>query len=278
MKTIKIAGSFSGKVSTGSYENSSPFFSIEETYTDSQMNDAEMFGRSQFLTGKCKEMFDRQAQNLTIERIEKERGNIRFYSGCPECGGKHFSVTSVLGWDYDPTVSAEDLAEYAAQGNITHIRSAHFIETGEWLEPIKIPACWEHLHTLKFGKLGLNPDSGNFQAFIEKYPIENMKNGTVVWNCEQGYAGTPDFIGIPKFKGSEPVVTLWDIKRTVDKAKVFMQTSAYAKPLGIKQVGVVPLNDSTDQCFSKPILTTEVDSYYEMFLARVKKFKDRYGL
>lgn len=277
---IKVSSSFGGKVSTGSFENSSPFFSAEVELTVKEGSDvlAKISELQDAIQSQCQSRFKLVAEQLSIERLEKERKEIRFYKS--PSGKKLPSVTSII-----PTINFDfygidndELAEYSAQGNITHARIAHYIDSGKWVNPKELEIAWADIHALKTGKLGLDPDNCDFQAFLEKYPIENLKNCEAIFNEEHGYAGTPDFTGIPSFKGADPIPSVCDAKRSVDKVKNFKQMSAYAKCLGVKQMIIVPLNNTTAQGFSKPIVSADVDGYFEMFLSDLAKFKKRYGI
>jgi hypothetical protein len=72
-----------------------------------------------------------------------------------------------------------------------------------------------------------------------------------------------------------------DVKRTVDKVKNFKQIAAYCKMKGyehIKQMMIVPLNNKTQQGFSKPVIETRIDNYFEMFLKDREAFTKRFGI
>jgi len=275
-RTIRVSASFGGKISTGSWENMSPNFSAEETFEVEGDSLQVIDKRQKELHDLCYRQFQDVAHKATVERIEKEFKNIRFYTA-PN-GKKYPSVTSIRDFDSAFFISDADLYEYAAQGNINDIRVKHFIKTGQWIEPMKLEACWPHCHTLKTGNLNLSLDCGDFPGFLAKYPIAEMVVGEPVFNNEYEYAGEPDFIGIPKFKEAEPIKSVCDVKRSVDKLKAFVQMAAYAKCLDLKQMVIVPLNESTEQKFSKPIVSRDVDGYFEMFLNKRKAFRKRYGI
>ena len=105
--------------------------------------------------------------------------------------------------------------------------------------------------------------------------MEKLENGDSVTNEKDRYAGTPD--GYAVVAG---VPTIFDIKRTPEKVKNFMQMSAYAKACGkkIEQMMIIPLNDKTEQGFSKPIVSSDIDKYFELFLYKRKDFKKVYGI
>ena len=71
------------------------------------------------------------------------------------------------------------------------------------------------------------------------------------------------------------------MKRTPEKAKNFQLIAAYSKLDGmepVEQMMVVPLNDKTEQGFSKPIIETNVEKYFELFLFKRKEFQKVYGI
>lgn len=277
---IKVSAQFSGVISRGSYENSRPGFTAEVEYDTPQCDDlmGEIDKVQKDLQKICYDNFKACEEQAVIERIQKERQDIRFYS---RDGLQYPSVTSIIGFDSDMYCSTEDLAQYASQSNLCHAQVAHFIETGEWKEAKEVPGTWADLVIVTKGKLGLETNGWSFPDFLKKYPINEMKNSVHGFNDQYKYAGTPDFMGIPNFEGAEKVPTLFDVKRTVDKVKNFKQLAAYAKMLGnnhIKQICIVPLNNKTQQGFSKPVVETRVDQYFEMFLKDREAFHRRFGI
>lgn len=278
-RTIKISAGVSGVIATGSYENLKPSFLWEEVIEDCKLNDNQIEDRIRELYQKGYDELKKAEQKATIERIERERKDFRFRKN-PETGKMVPSVTSIINYDADFFVSQEDLVQYASQGNITHMQVNKYIETKEWIPAEKIKEIWTDIVILKKGKLNLSVENGNFLAFVEKYPIENLKNGYAIFNNEENYSGEHDFTGIPKFKGAEEILTVFDVKRSVDKIKHGMQVAAYSKIVGAKQAILVPINGKTAQGFSKPVIFTQqqLEGYYQMFLEKRKQFKKRYGV
>jgi len=129
-------------------------------------------------------------------------------------------------------------------------------------------------------------DVGDFKGFLEVYPIDKMEVGKRFFNDEYGYCGEPDVIGVPiKDKnwdklGVKPIETIFDVKRTPDKYKNGLQLSAYCKNYGIKQGIIIPLNDKTQQGYSKPPVYDEetLAGYFQMFQDKQKEFKKRYNI
>jgi hypothetical protein len=100
----------------------------------------------------------------------------------------------------------------------------------------------------------------------------------MVVNPEHRYAGRYDIKGV--FDGK---VSIMDIKTTasVDKESCFKQLSAYAKCPGnedVEQMVVIPLNDKTQQGFSKPVVETNIEKYWALFKKDRDLFKRRFGL
>jgi hypothetical protein len=284
-RTIKVSAGFSGKIATGSFQNMNPSFFAEETFeiddgcvvvNDLLMqqcsgpNPLKMIKERQIeLQAICYANFEQEAHKAKIRKIQEDRKDFRWY-------GEYPSVTSILGYDADFFVEDNDLKQYASQGNIIHAQVAEFIKTGEWKSPDKIEGTTPDLFILKTGSLSLSLDGWDFPAFLKKYPLTGMKNGNALINDAHQYGGTYDLEGI-----YSEIPTLCDVKRTTDKVKNLMQMAAYSKCSGmehIKQIMVIPLNDKTDQGFSKPTVSVEIDKYFELFIAKRKEFKKVYGI
>lgn len=281
---IKIGSSYSGKIATGSYENASPFFSAEIQYElDANFVDkatlALIAKEQQQLQEIAFQNFKQAESKAIIEKIQKERVDFRWYTD-PEIGTIP-SVTSIIGFDSDFGIPPGELQQYASQSQICHAQVAHFIKTGQWVSPDILGEIWADLFILKKGSLMLEAGGWDFPAFLQKYPITDMRNGVAVINKEKRYGGTPDFYGTPDFKEAKKVKSICDVKRTVDKVKAFMQMAAYAKCPGneeIEQMIIVPLNNKTEQGFSKPVISCEIDKYNEMFLRKRSDFEKVYGV
>ncbi len=278
---IKVSAGFSGVIATGSYQNARPSYTAEVEYDigDDLKNQkiTELIALEQErLQAICYANFKQDEQIQTVERINRERKDIRFYDGFP-------SVTSIIGWDADFYVSPEDLAQYASQGNLTHAQVAHFITTGKWVEAKEIEGTWADIVIIKKGKLQLSLVGWDFPAFLKQYPLEKMENGVCVKSHKHKFAGTPD---IRKCIYKEKK-TLSDVKRTPDKLKNFKQMSAYILAeeeqgeTPYDQMMIIPLNAKTKQGFSKPIICEgrdKIKQYQNMFLKDRENFKKRFGV
>jgi len=281
-RTLKIGASFSGKISTGPYENTSPGFFAEEVFEEEYPNldslDYVIRETQAKLHNICYQQFKEIEQRLVVERIQRERDEFRFYT--TEDGQQYPSVTSILNFDADFFVPLVHLSQYSAQGTITHARVAEYVKSGLWVDAKDIGEIWAEIVICKGGDLKLSTDIGDFPALLKKFPITDMKNCGVVYNHEKRYAGTPDFEGIPDFAGAEKVPTLFDVKRTADKVKNLCQLAMYAKCEGmehIEQVCIIVLNDKTEQGYSKPIVSKEIGNYFNIALGKREAFKKRYG-
>lgn len=278
---VKISAGFTGVIATGSYENARPSYITEiELDLPDDLTPIQIIERikeeQQKLQGICYDNFKKDEETQTIERINRERQDMRFYDGYP-------SVTSIIGWDVDYFVSPEELVQYASQGNLIHAQVTHYITTQKWVEPKEIEGTWADIVILKRGKLQLPINGWDFPAFLKKYPLEKMENGKVVKSNKHKFAGTPD-IRICYYDEKK---TLADVKRTPDKIKNFKQISAYIlaeEEMGEKpyeQMMIIPLNDKTGQGFSKPIVCEggdKIKQYQDMFLRDREHFKKRFGI
>lgn len=284
-RTIKISGSVSGVIATGSYANLRPSFTWEEEWTyyddekDNISSDESIQARRQYLYEMSFSLLKQAESKALIERIERERSDLRFKTH-PETGKVSPSVTSIINYDADFFVSAEDLRQYASQGNCIDARVRHYIDKGVWVAPKDIKGLWTDIVILKKGSLALTPDVGDFPAFLEKYPIGQMSTRERMFSDDDLFNGELDFDGVPNFKDAKEIATVFDVKRTPDKIKNGMQLSAYCKMANCKQGIIVPLSGKTNQGFSKPIVYDEktLEGYFKMFLQKREEFKKRYGI
>jgi len=271
---IKVSAGFSGVIATGSYENARPSYSAEVEYEYDEENLAKEIDKVQnLLQAICYNRFKKDEEAQIIERITKERADFRWYEGYP-------SVTSIIGWDADYFQPPEELQQYASQGNIIHAQVNHFIKTGQWELAEKVEGTWADIVILKKGNLNLPLSGWDFPAFLKKYPLEKMEIGKPVICHKHKFGGTPD-IRKCFYEGKQ---YLADVKRTPEKIKGFQQIAAYImaeeenneKPY--EGMMLIPLNNKTEQGFSKPLISTEISQYKEMFLRSRENFKKRFGV
>ncbi len=279
-KTIKINASVSGVLPTAPYANLKPGFLMEVTFEDCDMSDSEVKTKTKKLYDYVYSLLKEVENNAVIERIERERADLRFVAS-PTTGKMLPSVTSIINYDADFFVSVEELRQYASQSNIVHAKVSHYIKTGKWVEAKEIDDIWGDIVIVTKGSLKLPLETGDFPAFVKKYPIDSMSNGMRGFDDKIGYCGEYDFCGYSQFKDAEDKVnTIFDIKRTPSKVKDGIQLSAYCNLINAKQGIVIPLNDKTQAGYSKPIIYDEkaLQGYYKIFLQKRKDFKKRYGI
>lgn len=277
-RTVRLGGSIQGVIATGSFANLRPGFTWEETIEDCEMSESEIIEKIKQMYGNCFNMLKEAEQKAIIERIQRERKDLRFLIS-PSMNILP-SVTSIINYDIDFFVPPEELTQYASQGNIIDSKVKRFIKTGEWVLGKDIKENWTDIIILTKGSLRLDVDVGDFPAFLKKYPISDMKVGERFFFDEEGYCGEPDFFGVPDWKDVEKIPTIFDVKRTAQKVKNGMQVSAYAKKFNIQQAIIIQLSDKTGQGFSKPIVydREKLEGYYQMFKAKQVEFKKRYNI
>lgn len=294
-KTIEISASFTGKISTGNFENESPFYSVKEVieFEDSEERfkdeDGMIKSRQKELHDICYGQFKRHADAAYAERIAKTYQDIRFYDG--KDGLKYPSVTSIIGMDEQFFVSPDDLAQYAARGTILHKQIEIFLLTGEWKSPKDISEVSPCYLTVIKGSLGLDLEDVDFRGLYKEYPFKFTSLESVVLNDEYRYGGRVDIQCViessnpgkwAKIEGIKfDVPTILDIKTgtTLDKMKGLTQQAAYAKAVeGIQQIGLLHLNKENKCGYSAPVITTNLERYWALFAKKRQDFKARYAI
>jgi hypothetical protein len=292
-RTIEIVASFTGTISTGSYENEKPFFSakeIIEPYDESDpcnvMTDEQISLRQAELHDICYKAFQKQAELSYQDKIAKTYQNIRFYDG-PD-GLRFPSVTSIIGWDSDFHCSPDELAQYAARGTIIHKLVELYLTDGNVRLPKEVPEIYPELVILQQGSLGLQIDDVDFPAYFTAYPIKVLSLEKTVLNEELRYGGRADIIAViessnkGKWDKVEGILfdvpTVLDVKTgTLDKTQGFKQQTAYAKCLpDVQQLGLIHLNKEVKQGYSKPTVIQDLDKYWTLFKRDRDNFRKRY--
>lgn len=280
MTKIKVSSGFSGKIPTGSFQNSNPSFYAEielDTTIEGDSLLAEIDSIQKRLHEVAYQNFKIVADAARVEKLKNDLNGFRFYK---TPNGDFPSVTTILDPEFKPFCTEDELAVAIAEGNINHARAAYFIEKGVWEDPKNIPGTAPDLAVLKFKFLS----AWDFPNFLKKYPLQGMKNGRLLLNQAQRYAGTNDGECIYPLGGEKDgalVPTIFDFKRTPDKEKNFVQMAGYSKCAGmehIEQMMIIPTNPDNQQGFQKPILSSGVDKFFEIFLEKRKDFLATYGI
>lgn len=282
-RKITIYANFAGVLPTGEFQNARPSFGATEEfemeYTDLKEIDLVIEERQRHLHQICFDNFQGEVERAKIQKIKADLKNFRFHK--TTSGEEYPSVTTINGYDEPFNVSDVDLRQYAAQGNLIDAEIRHHVETGKWVLSSDLPNCAADRHILKTGSLGLALDGWSWLGFLEKYALKGLKaHKKVLFNPRFRYAGTPDIECV-----YEGLPTLLSLKRSKDETKNFRQESAYAKCKGmehIKQLMVVAFKPEADggpkQGFTKPIITDQVDKYFELFIAKRNEFQKIYGV
>lgn len=289
-RTIEISASYSGKIPMGNYENENPFYSVKEVLEDCDWIDAEIKERQKQLQNVCYDQFKQQAEFAKMERITNEFKNMRFYDRGEY---KYPSVTSIIGWDKDFFMNEEELGQYAARGTIIDKQVEIYLQTGEWKEPKDIPEIYPELVMVKKGALGLALDDVDFPSFFLKYPFKVIDQQMKVFNDDHKYAGRSEIQCIIESSNMGEwekidgilfdVPTLLDVKATssLDKTYVMKQNTAYVKCPELKdigQIGAIHLTKNNKCGYAKPVIETNLDKYWTLFLRDRENFKKRYGI
>lgn len=289
-RTLEISASFTGKISTGQFENESPFFSVKEIIEENgeTLSDLVIKNRQQELQDMCYGQFKSHAEKAYSEKIAKTYQNIRFYDGLE--GRKYPSVTSIIGWDSDFFMSPEELQQHASRGSIIDKQVEVYLNTGTWKQPEEIPEIYPDLVIVKKGNLGLLLDDSNFLGFFKDYPFKTIICQDTLLNHEHQYGGRRDIKCLiestnkGKWEKIEGVLfdvpTILDVKAgSMDKAKFMKQQTAYAKcDPEIKQIGIIHLNKENKCGYAQPVIETNLEKYWSLFLNDRAKFKQRYAI
>lgn len=269
--SVEISASFSGKISTGRFENENPFFSIKEIWENVSDSDIEI--RQKVLHEMCYQRFNAVEQQSMVDKITQQRKDLRFY----EFQGEQLpSVTSIINWDEDFFIDPSQLVQYAARGTCLHKQIEIYLTTGKWIEIKDIPEVYAEFVIVSKGDLQLKLDDVDFRAFYTKHPFISEKTEQTVFNIKDRYAGRADILATVDAKK-----TIIDIKTgtTVNQEKAFKQLSAYAKCIeGTQQMMIVHLNNKTKQGFSAPIISDRIEEHYQLFLKDRKAFKERFAI
>lgn len=224
---------------------------------------------------------------------KKKEFKIRWTEGVKEDGApfKYPSVTSILNpYGLELTESMvemgmtlEDIDMYALRGTIVHDQAEHFVKTGEW-KSMELHPDYEKVKNYRSAfitdKNALLPDKCNLKGFIEKYwsSFEFKESEVKVINHELEYAGTMDANGSVLID-DRLVPAIIDFKTgssyPQDKRDdYFMQMAAYDLGSGAKAQAyvIIPLTPKNKCGYSAPIVTTEVEKYREMFMAKKAEF------
>lgn len=248
-------------------------FSLKEIWS----GPIDVVARQKLLSQMCYDQFAQCEQRSLVDRIIAERKDIRFYDAGN--GKKYPSITSIIGWDKDFFVPKEELVQYAARGTIVHKQIEIFLNTGEWKNAKEIVELHRDYVVVSRGSLGLSLDGYHIDDFCRDFKIKPIDTESVSYNHEYQYAGRRDCKC--ELDGKK---TILDFKTStsIDKKYALSQLAAHLFCPGnedVEQVMAVPVNNTTKQGYSKPILLSrkEVEEYFKLFLKAREDFRFRFG-
>jgi len=285
-RKITVEASYSGVLPVASYSNLRPGFLARMEYEQDFQNEDEVQlaieSSQQKLNAICYEAFESEAVKARVLKVQEDLKSVRFH----DIDGEKFpSVSSINSYDKEFHVGDDDLKIYAAQGNIIDAEIRNFVKTGTYLESKDLLECTADRFIIKNKPLStgkfLALSGWNFRGFLEKYPIKNLVSvEKVVYSKKHRIAGTPDLLG--EYNGLK---TLVSIKRTKSETDNLTQDAGYSLCDGledVQQIMVVEMKAEEDggnkQGFSKPIVTTDVARYRELFLRKRSDFLKIYGV
>lgn len=291
-RTIEISASFTGKISTGQFENESPYFAAKETVEmDNEFVDTDTYIdiRQKALKEICYNQFKQHAEIAYQEKVAKSYANIRFYDAGN--GQKYPSVTSIIGMDDNFFMPPDELSQYGARGTVIHKQIELFLKDGVWREPKDIPEVAFAVMTVIKGTLGLQLDDVNFVNFYRDYPFVVIAQEKEIINHEHKYGGRLDLLVTidaknpgkwDKIEGIQyDTPTILDVKTsaTLDHLKGFTQQAAYAMTdPAVKQIGLIHLTKDNVCGYAKPKVSNKIEHYWSIFLNKRGQFSQRYGV
>lgn len=288
-RDIHVGVNLGAVLSSGPYENLRPEFVFDATYKD-----VEGFPRYDFerdldhaieAQQKAYEKLYKQIEHVEAQAmqkaIEKFHKDIKWYTD-EKTGERWPSVTSVIDFanPIEWFVDKDRLRGLAARGQVVDMVLQQFIKDkgSHWTNPEDIPDAIRHLTIMK--DIGVEI-SGNLPAFVDKFEVKFISGHCNVFNKKDKYGGQPDCICT---FGDDQILVIADLKSfnpdAKGKIRTLKQCAAYAMAHETKvdKIAIIPIHGGNQQGYSKPVITDEIEKYYEMFLADRKVFFDTFGI
>jgi len=277
----------SGVISTASYENWKPGFSMTvdaEGLTTEQVRELMMQAKAEL-----KHQFNLEKNNCKAEVIAEKFNNIGFTA---KNGLNHVWVTSVLSYDIVWRVPEFELTQYGSRGTIGHEMAHDYVKklmafqlmTPEeqkkkpikWMNPDEVESLKDHVAILKNGSLGMHWNDLSVKEFMEEHGklITKPKIEVTVWNTKHLYTGRADMF------------SFWDGKYSVVDYKCgatdndFRQLAAYAVcEEGVEQMVKCPIGPTSNKSgFMKPKISTNIKGEFKAFIRKRMQFKKEFGI
>jgi len=266
-RLIRISYTNKGTIPSGiAYSNISPSYTeTREIYVDSQLPDEEVNVLREEQLKQMKEYID-----TMIKRDFKDQINFATRDECPEThyrvidGVKYPRVTKIITPD---TPKIPYIEEHAEIGNLLDEVVKIYAQTGKYVyipfeDKGNIKCKWDEVFQLMWDWLQLHGD----KCIFTDCDI-SLKND------EHMYCGEADLYG-----SFDNIYTLFDVKKTekLGKAileKYFMQIAAYAMCCELRPKQVIIISP-----YNEPIIESDVEKYFEMFLEKREIFRRRFGI
>ena len=268
MRIKQIEVGLSGVIPLSSYQNLRPSFNMVIELVDGDSEE----GAFKLAQERLRELFEGEANRAKVDLVEKEYQNIRFY----EHNGKKFpSVTSILSWDTDWKITADELNQYASRGTIIHKLIEIYLKDKKWVNPLDVPELSKEVSILMTGSKKLSWIDCSYQKAVESLmpDIEIVETEKKVVSETHLFAGRLDLLA--KYKGKLAVL---DFKSgsTTD----LRQVSAYASCVDkVEVIGIIPVGQTDNKSgFKKPIISEDVGGEFKEFLKARKIFRERFGI
>lgn len=194
--------------------------------------------------------------------------------------GSYISVTSIINPEGIP-FPEELLVQYASRGTIVHKQVEHFLRHYQYVCPTKL--CKQDLiDNVLEGTLNLHWEDCDFRGFLNEYgnDIEFIKVEQRLKNDKHKYAGTAD--GIVLYKGDLAIVDWKTSSKYTGKKMIdyWKQQAAYAKCIkeNVKKMIILPLNPKSKKGYDAPIVETDINHYFNLFLEDLEFVKNNYIL
>lgn len=198
-------------------------------------------------------------------------------------GEKYMSVTSIINPE-GIAFPEHLLIQYQARGTIVHEQTEHFLRHYQFVDP-KYICDQELIDTVVNGSLNISWEDCNPLGFFARHghKIQIKQIEKRVINKEHKYAGRLDCSGY-----FEDVPATFDFKTasnyTTNKMiNYWKQQAAYAKCKDFfdeppEAMVIIPFNPKSEQGFEEPIVETDIDHYFELFLQDVAYARENYNI
>lgn len=264
-KVYELVYSNSAKVNMGDYEQLSPFYSTKIVIEVPEDVSVDVRQEYEKLRSDVDSLLKTNVENIRNAKKAKELGNFKFYT---KDGKQYVSVTSVLSPEPKTPEDEERLRPYGARGTAKHRIFATLVNTGK----LEVPTKEEEEACASVGGF-----VGYDLWFVGDKRFDFSVAEVEVYNDKELYAGKYDAKGF-----FEDLKAKYDLKSgSLDKKgldNAFMQLAAYdaCEEEPSDCLVVLPIGPKAKK---EPIVARgeEIKKYYDMFLAKRKAFRDKYG-